>query len=49
MKPSTTGARIIAWFSEPENQAKVLIYGTWLVLAMMIMGYAIMAYILFVH
>jgi hypothetical protein len=41
-------ARIIAWVSEPENQAKLLIYGSWVVLAMVLGGYLIMAYFIFV-
>jgi hypothetical protein len=38
---------MVAWFSEPENQAKLLIYGTWIVLGMTVLGYLIMAYLLF--
>ena len=34
--------------ANPEQQAKILVYGQYLVLAMMIAGYLIMAYLLFV-
>jgi hypothetical protein len=43
----TLEARILAWISVPENQAKLLIYGSWIVLAMTIGGYLIMAYFIF--
>jgi hypothetical protein len=43
----TIEARIIAWISEPENQAKLLIYGSWIVLGMTVLGYLMMAYFIF--
>jgi F0F1-type ATP synthase membrane subunit c/vacuolar-type H+-ATPase subunit K len=35
--------------SNPELQGKILVYGQYLVVGMMILGYLIMAYLLFVH
>jgi hypothetical protein len=35
--------------ANPEQQAKILIYGQYLVFVMMIAGYLIMAYLLFYH
>jgi len=34
--------------ANPEQQAKILVYGQYLVIVMMILGYLIMAYLLFV-
>ncbi len=42
--------RIVDKFVEnPENQAKILVYGQYLVIVMMVLGYLIMAYLLFVR
>ncbi len=43
--PTWKGA--VAWISEPENQAKLLIFGSWIVLGMTVLGYLIIAYLLF--
>ncbi len=42
--------RIVEKFLEnPENIAKILVYGQYLVIGMIILGYLIMAYLLFVR
>jgi len=43
----TLEQKVLAWISEPENQAKLLIYGSWLVLGMTVLGYLIIAYYVF--
>jgi hypothetical protein len=47
MKRSSLETRVLAWISEPENQAKLLVYGSWIVLGMTVLGYLIMAYFIF--
>ena len=43
----TLEQQVLAWISEPENQAKLLIYGSWIVLGMTVLGYLIIAYFVF--
>lgn len=44
---TTLGERIVKFWDEPENRGKVLIFVWYISLGMMVLGYLIMAYLLF--
>ncbi len=47
--PNILDRYIAEFMDNPELQAKVLVYGQYVVVGMIILGYLIMAYLLFVR
>ncbi len=42
-----TRVEVAAWLARPENQARLFIYAWYVALGMMVLGYVLMAYLLF--